>query len=37
MDDPIQMLHVDYETTVTNVEQAIYEDEHPEELRITAT
>lgn len=32
MDDPIQMPYVDYETTVTNVEQAIYDfaDEHPE-------
>ncbi|WP_454946650.1 DUF6508 domain-containing protein [Cryptobacterium curtum] len=32
MDDPIQMPYVDYETTVTNVDQAIYDfaDEHPE-------
>nr|WP_314783864.1 DUF6508 domain-containing protein [Olsenella uli] len=32
MDDPIQMPYVNYETTVTDVEQAIYSfvDEHPE-------
>ena len=32
MDDPIQMPYVDYETTVTNVGQAIYDfaDDHPE-------